>query len=642
MAKFEHKDYFDSNFCFYGDEDKVITIIENYEKGLTDLSDINRIFELYHTKLFFDKVQCIPNWPSEKHNKYKEKTKRFNSVIHDYFEQINEGNIVDYFNATYVTYWNDFRYFFYLFKTYRRISSNNICRILRELKWNPYHILENKEFVKCFDSELSDLLDDPVYGTDFVISYYLEEHKTKLSIYIPETFNVERRIKLVNDYLISEKVNPNNLQLIINSKSSADLPITPKMKMLADKRNTEFWNNNKSAIVHKQGFCVSFGPYAKEKGFRLDTEGWVFEYDSGWIKNNLDYPTLLNNFIYLFEYVDSQMRCSYITNNSSKGPLIEAFTVKGKDMYKKGPAFNMLDALSDIQMSGYVNELKRSGIDIETLIKWFFQEYLHNEFGINNFLCSVPSPTDSILSKCKALASAIDGVLSKYKMLCDDGEINIDLFKYITNSPRIKDVPSLVKNKYAYVNNNDLLKEMNLLFSDQNMLSYTEKTKSQYDTFVSLIANESITLSECQPYNLESIKWLLERNTIYLEKDIIVPNVERISILKEFYEKEVISLQHFTSEQLKEMIISNEVSIDAKLLTKPEYQYFDYLLNNSEFSDGKAIRNRYIHDSIVLDENVMVSDYYTLLKIMIIIIIKINDDLCIKEKIGKEGDFYEL
>ena len=32
----------------------------------------------------------------------------------------------------------------------------------------------------------------------------------------------------------------------------------------------------------------------------------------------------------------------------------------------------------------------------------------------------------------------------------------------------------------------------------------------------------------------------------------------------------------------------------------------------------------------------------TLLKIMIILIIKINDDLCIHEEIGKEGDFYEL
>lgn len=138
------------------------------------------------------------------------------------------------------------------------------------------------------------------------------------------------------------------------------------------------------------------------------------------------------------------------------------------------------------------------------------------------------------------------------------------------------------------------------------------------------------------------MKWLLARNVIYLNNDIIVPNVERILILKEFYEKEVISLQHFKSKQLKKMIDNHEVSVDDKLLTKPEYQYFDYLLNNSEFSDGKAIRNRYIHDSIILDEEEMKSDYYTLLKIMIILIIKINDDLCIHEEIGKEGDFYEL
>ena len=53
----------------------------------------------------------------------------------------------------------------------------------------------------------------------------------------------------------------------------------------------------------------------------------------------------------------------------------------------------------------------------------------------------MPNPADSILSKCKTLASAIDGVLSKYKMLCDDGEIDFELFKYITDSPRIKRYP---------------------------------------------------------------------------------------------------------------------------------------------------------------------------------------------------------
>lgn len=642
MTDSEHKDYFDSKICFSGDEDKVIEILDDYEKNLTDLSDINRIFELYHTKLFFDKVQNIPNWSIEKYNKYKEKTKRINNVVHDYFQQINEDNVVDIFKATHYSFKDDFRYFFYLFKTYKCISNDNICRILKNLNWSPYQILENKEFVRCYDSEISDLLDDQTYGADFIISYYLEKNESKQSVYIPENFDVKRRVKLINEYLLSENINPNKLQLIINAKSSADLPITPKMKKLANKRNVEYWNNNKSASYRTCKFCVSFGHYEIEKNLRLDKEGWILEYDSDWIKNNLDYPTLLNNFIYLFEYVDSQMRCSYISTKSCESALVDLFTIKGKDMYNKGTVFGMLDSLSDIQMRGYVNELQRSKVDIESLIKWFFEEYLCNEFGINNFFCSMPSPTDSILSKCKTLASAIDGVLSKYKMFCEDGEIDVELFKYITNSPRIKDVPSLIKNKYVYISDDNLSIEMNLLFSNQSVLRYTKKTKSKYRSFAELIAFENITLSECQPYNQGTLKWLLARNVIYLNNDIIVPNVERILILKEFYEKEVISLQHFKSKQLKKMIDNHEVSVDDKLLTKPEYQYFDYLLNNSEFSDGKAIRNRYIHDSIILDEEEMKSDYYTLLKIMIILIIKINDDLCIHEEIGKEGDFYEL
>ena len=89
------------------------------------------------------------------------------------------------------------------------------------------------------------------------------------------------------------------------------------------------------------------------------------------------------------------------------------------------------------------------------------------------------------------------------------------------------------------------------------------------------------------------------------------------------------------------MIAKGEIVTDNKLLTKPEYQYFDYLLNNSEFSNGKAIRNRYIHDSITTDEKKMNEDYHTLLKVMIMIIIKINDDCCLNDNIKKTGDFYE-
>ena len=126
-------------------------------------------------------------------------------------------------------------------------------------------------------------------------------------------------------------------------------------------------------------------------------------------------------------------------------------------------------------------------------------------------------------------------------MLCDDGEIDLELFKYITDSPRIKDIPSRIKNKYCYVINSELIKEMNMFFSSQSMLGYTEKTKSKYDSLIKLISNEDIKLSECEPYNIASLNWLIEKGSIYIEDNVINYNKERVFILHEFYEKEVIS-----------------------------------------------------------------------------------------------------
>ena len=642
MKDFEHKDYFNARLCFHGDEDKVVAMLEAYAQNQIDLNDINRVFELYHTKIFFEIVSDIHGWSEEKYNEDKSRTIKLNNVVHDFFKRITEDNIVDFFDECYVSYCDDFRNFFYKFKTYACISKDKICDVLRGLHWNTFHILQDKSFVEYFDNEITYLLQEQTYGLNFVVSYYLEEHEKEQKVYIPKSFTVDKRVKLIEDYLNGDNVNPNVLQLIINAKYTTELPITPKMKKCADQRNKDFWKNNKSAFTHEYGFCVSFGPYGNVKNARSENGKWILEYDTEWIKNNTDYPTLLNNFIYLFEYTDHQARCIYASNNYGKEVFADLFSVRGKGMYKKGTAFDMLESLSDVQMAGYVNQLNILGIKIEDVIKWFFESYLLEEFGIKNFTCNMPNPDDSILSKCKTLASAIDGVLSKYKMFCDDGEIDTELFRYITDSPRIKDVPSLLASKYCYANCDDIVKEMNLMFSTQNMLSYTEKTTSKYETFIQLILSEAISKADCETYNQESINWLLDRGVIYLDNEIIKCNKERAVILRELYDKDVISIHYINSPTIKDLISKGELVTDNKLLSKPEYQYFDYLLNNAEFSDGKAIRNRYIHDSIITDEKTMNADYYTLLKVMIMLIIKINDDCCLNDKIKEEGDFYEL
>lgn len=640
LGKTEQKKYFDARFCFHGDETKVVAILDSYDHNKVDFTDINRVFELYHTKLFFEKVSEVPGWAEDEYIRYKNKTLKLGDIVYNFFKQITQDNILMYYNACYTNYREDFVNSFFKFKVYERISINKICDLLKELRWNTFQILSDKKFVEYFDEQITSLLEEPQYGLRFVIYYYLEEHDKKQKMYLPSSFTVEKRVKLIEDYLESDNINPNIIQLIIYARPTNKLPITSKLKKRADQRKNEFWKNNSYMKSSNYSFCVSFGPYENERNERFENGKWIFEYSNNWIKKNKDYPTLLNNFIYLFEYIDIQARCTHVSNGVDRSSILDMFLVNGQGMYRKGMAFEIVESLADAQMSAYVNQLNKIDIDIEDIIKWFFESYLLQEFGVENYMCNMPRSGDSILSKCKTLASAIDGVLCRYKLLCDDGKIDLELFKYITCSPRIKDVPSLANNKYCYVKSGELFKEINMLFSSKYGLGYTEKTGSKYATLYDLIKSEKISIEACETYNIEALNWLLDRKTIFLENNIIRYDRERMMILKEFYEKDVISLQHFKSIKLKEMIQKGDVITEAKLLTKPECQYFNYLLNNSEFSNGKAIRNQYVHDSIVPNEKIMHDDYITLLRIMILLIIKINDDCCIHDEIKKKGDFY--
>ncbi len=73
------------------------------------------------------------------------------------------------------------------------------------------------------------------------------------------------------------------------------------------------------------------------------------------------------------------------------------------------------------------------------------------------------------------------------------------------------------------------------------------------------------------------------------------------------------------------------VTFESTLLSRNEQDYLDFYLNKSKFTNGYDLRNSYLHGTNVYDENQHQADYYSILKLLIIIVIKINDDLCLKE-----------
>lgn len=79
-------------------------------------------------------------------------------------------------------------------------------------------------------------------------------------------------------------------------------------------------------------------------------------------------------------------------------------------------------------------------------------------------------------------------------------------------------------------------------------------------------------------------------------------------------------------ESKKEMIdifLEKGVLIYAnKLFSKPEYDYLNYIFYKTDFSNGLDLWNKYIHETQVLDESTRKNDYYVILRMLVLCILK--------------------
>lgn len=68
-----------------------------------------------------------------------------------------------------------------------------------------------------------------------------------------------------------------------------------------------------------------------------------------------------------------------------------------------------------------------------------------------------------------------------------------------------------------------------------------------------------------------------------------------------------------------------------------ERRYLNYYLNQKEFSNGLDLRNKYLHGTNSSSEDGQNNDYLILLKLIILVIYKIKDDLNLYETEQKTG-----
>lgn len=615
-------------YWFSSEEDyeKAIQIMDSFDFSDVNVS-VNDIFELEAAKRIIESSDFEEKIDDTIVSRCRDKSSQVLALLAKWFSALTDDLFLEAIRIISTDYFDDFLQFFDKFKTYKKISGEAFDRYLKMPDTVLYKVLEYPDVVKHFDPVIAEFMRASSQSADILATVFLKNSKEKY--YLPKTLLPSEFEKIFLSAIESEDVHPNLLQLIFTAKSRKECPISDRTKLTAKKKYDEFWKDRANETTfYGYGVGVSFEDVDRTQMKVEDGNTYHFTYDIKWLEENLNYPTILNNFIYVFEYFDLFFCPTFVSVSSKISALESVFMVDGKDCFKKGHQFVISDMLTSSQMALYYQFLENKGIELEQVFQWFFEEYLKNEFGADGFSFTPPSKQTTYLEKIRNIASEMDGVLKQYNMFVNDGCIDRELFEMSSEHIVFSAIKSQLKNKYGYLTDVNDRMAIYYLFSDQCTLSYTDKTADKYHTLFKLLRNEDMLLEDFKDYKKRNIDWLIENGYIIVnELGVLTLVIGKVAILKHYYDNDVLCLKY--CEKAADYFENLEMS--DTLFSKPEQNYLNYMLNKSTYSDGRDLRNKYIHSTYPKDEETQRRDYIDLLKIMILVIVKINEEFCLKD-----------
>ena len=614
-------------------------IIKNFDVTV-QYDDINKIIELYNIKKFFDNGLYLPSWDEKTRVEYTNIVKKFNRVIGKFFSTINGDNLVGFFNNVQFEYRLDFWDLIEYFNVHTRITSNQFFDIIKSP--NVLHcVLHCKKIVQCFGQAITKELIATGDCTETLITYYMcNRSNEKRRIYVPYELTQEDKQEILMKYINSNQANPNYLSLISNFKRGDEFCANDKIRYAAHKKYHEFWENekNKKDIVwHSYGTNVVFFDNKKQEKLASKRNDNIveFTYDTSWINENLDYPTLLNNFIYLFGFVDEQGRYQHLSNPANFSVLERELGLSGLNEYKTGIDYQIRKMASIGQMAGYISQLKLNNIRIEDIFKWFFEEYLVEEFNAKGFCYFAPSQNASWLEKSLLLITQFDSIAKQFRFYIEEKIVGREYFEFSSDYYKLSDTPSMVSKKYVYPKSNRILLAMYKLFSDQSMLYYVGK-EIKYKNLPHMLSSQQMRIADFKRYQKPDIERLISEGFAFVDEHECVRIKNEVAyLLQDLFQNGVISYHHYKNHfpfmvnLIEEWIKTGDLATKQSLLTDQEQQFIDFMLNVQKYNNGPELRNKYAHGIFPSDEKLQEQNYVELLRLMVLLIIKINEEFCI-------------
>jgi hypothetical protein len=620
--------------------DKAKKVYEELVTGHT-VENINEALEIYNIIKYVKDGTFLLYLGEDTEEWIKEKNSVANSSLGKYLNQ--HSDILAEYEEVHFRYKDSF----WEIVEKRKLSAITESRFkmfLDKMDVFAWQIFNQYKLVMKYDVILREyMLIYPEGSTKLLLDKYLIKHvREREKYHLPQSLTMADKEQIISAYLDFDKPNLNYTKLIINVQNTKEFALDARVKLKA-KRVSERLESElfKNGSGHGTDIIVEFKENVEgtvKQHFSLSKVGT--EVDKEWLESNLDNPTLLNNFIYLFEFVNENM-VSNFPYNELYASVFEKFGFAHDKEYRTCTTFSMRESLSLAQMHVYYSFLRSNNKDIETLIEWFFNVYLKEEFYIEDFKIKL-SPTDNPnFEKCKSIFPTIESIVKKYRFYLEDGYIDEELVQMESKPLRFSDCPSMTNDRYVYIapDNDEARIARNIMFSDQSNITYFPNYgENQYNTLIERLDADKLYLDDIEDYQKKSLEWLVENEYVNVKDDnqIVLVNRNRTYLYYYIHSNGVIvtsNLSDNLKQEVDKLLYEGALVAENTLLTRQESDYIDYYLNKSNFINGYDLRNKYLHgtSSGFDNENEHYVNYLHALRLLITIIIKINDDLCTAE-----------
>jgi hypothetical protein len=628
--------------CFFSKQDMswsyYLAIAEPILRNYKDNEhNVNDIIEFHQIKLYFDNEIFLPSWTNKDILQFKETIVAFWANIYNFWEKINDNNVIGLIDAIEFGYHHAFWSLTEQLETYKNISENVFVTILNSDKLQIRDILQRKKLSVYFKNSIREYLLKYEKAAELLLAEFVERHNGSYSkMYFPENLSIIDKEQIVINYLNSLDTNINFVRLILNSRNN-QLFLSDRTRFMAlkleKKMNNEILENG---VCLNYGCEISFSYDQKDPVQRSYTDNIQKEsYSMQWIVTHSDKLSLFHNFSLLFTYIDQNGLISLVSKGCEIG-LLEILFMKSKNEYSTGTVFSQKDMTSLAQLIGYSNILRKINISIESIITYFIREYLDDNYCIHDYRITFPSDNATNLEKVRMIAPEFESILKQYKLYVCDGNIDHELKENSSIPGQVKEIPSLVSKKYFYGTGEKFEMLKYLFFSDQCNLILVKPSLNKYNNFCELIIHENLLLDHFKQYQRPTIDHLISEN--YLEVNtsgfVKIQKLIEVFIIKELFYNDCGSYWHYNDEirsVVDDMQNRGMVYFKQTLFSEPEQKYFNFFLNKKDFTNGLDLRNRYMHGTNSASEAVHQNSYYIYLRLLILAILKIEDDLFLKQ-----------